>query len=554
MKRKNLRQITAFCLVWFLVFPCFGYDNTKLLSETVYAEETEELGDYKNYSDSSEVDVEIPSAYPASYLDKTSIRGYLSEYVPPTRDQGDYANCSIHAATALAELYAIRHMGMKASKTDFSERHLLRCMFDFNENTTDEEEVGYINSGGAVSHVIFAWSKWQGIADEAIAPYPKTKNGVTPINPSAEWTDESLTTNLVRLSNYYELSLSENIKEIKETIMRNGGVGTGIASDKPLSSFDAIMNGTTWFQNDNSAFYTFGEGFPNHDVVIIGWDDDYPKENFKTMPSSDGAWLVRNSWERSSLNLFGRDTYYWVSYEEQSLPGTVDVFNFQKKSEWMDNNYYYDNIWSGDRGAAGPDDTWYGRTYCSDGIYRVPERGVNLYKGSNVFIANGDGGNEILSSVSFVCLEMDKNYSIQIFKGLSENSLPDEGILVSLTNGIINYSGAEYLTVDLDTPVILKKGERFSVVITLDDGNSCVPWSNSFGPRGRVDTPACAALMPSNERSYYKINDTWYNNWQNELTGEDKTLCISAQTLNMPTLSASPNPVNNSVELTWKRI
>ena len=39
-----------------------------------------------------------------------------------------------------------------------------------------------------------------------------------------------------------------------------------------------------------------GSEEPNHDTVIIGWDDDYPKEKFASAPESDGAFLCINSW------------------------------------------------------------------------------------------------------------------------------------------------------------------------------------------------------------------------------------------------------------------
>ena len=45
-----------------------------------------------------------------------------------------------------------------------------------------------------------------------------------------------------------------------------------------------------------------GSEEPNHDTVIIGWDDDYPKEKFASAPESDGGvslhqQLGRNLWD-----------------------------------------------------------------------------------------------------------------------------------------------------------------------------------------------------------------------------------------------------------------
>lgn len=52
------------------------------------------------------------------------------------------------------------------------------------------------------------------------------------------------------------------------------------------------------------------EEYPNHAVTIIGWDDNYSKDNFVSKPERDGAWIVKNSYgtemiqELSSLKKF----------------------------------------------------------------------------------------------------------------------------------------------------------------------------------------------------------------------------------------------------------
>ena len=57
-----------------------------------------------------------------------------------------------------------------------------------------------------------------------------------------------------------------------------------------------------------------------HAVVVIGWDDTFPKERFmipgRDMPTIDGAWLIRNSWGND--NETHTDGYFWMSYEQQA--------------------------------------------------------------------------------------------------------------------------------------------------------------------------------------------------------------------------------------------
>lgn len=54
-----------------------------------------------------------------------------------------------------------------------------------------------------------------------------------------------------------------------------------------------------------------------HCISIVGWDDNFPKEYFEetAQPSSDGAWLCKNSWGKN----WGDHGYYWISYEDEYL-------------------------------------------------------------------------------------------------------------------------------------------------------------------------------------------------------------------------------------------
>lgn len=78
----------------------------------------------------------------------------------------------------------------------------------------------------------------------------------------------------------------------------------------------------SYTNDDSSAYYCDLEGLTTsqlsgHAIEIVGWDDNYSASNFNSdhRPSSDGAWLCKNSWGTS----YGDRGYFWISYEDQYL-------------------------------------------------------------------------------------------------------------------------------------------------------------------------------------------------------------------------------------------
>ena len=100
-------------------------------------------------------------------------------------------------------------------------------------------------------------------------------------------------------------------QEVKRQIYEHGGVYTAYSQ----SSSCMGNNSTTYYMPPDYNGYYIG-----HAIELVGWDDDFAKENFANplidqLPENNGAWLVRNSW--GDNNKLGG--YFWMSYENKDV-------------------------------------------------------------------------------------------------------------------------------------------------------------------------------------------------------------------------------------------
>ena len=189
----------------------------------------------------------------------------------------------------------------------------------------------------------------------------------------------------------------ENLKEqIKEHISTSGSVKASIY----MPNFDnnvhinlksgAIYNLIDSYEDIKKEMTKKDGVYVNHAVSIIGWDDNYSKDNFSTKPTNNGAWIIRNSYgkaieismeqlrknnpgleDKEIVNTFsasmncnctlsedgqilsvsvGDNGIFYVSYEDAYIySDLLGIENVEDKKDY-DNLYQYDNLGGGEVG------------------------------------------------------------------------------------------------------------------------------------------------------------------------------------------------------------
>ena len=104
-----------------------------------------------------------------------------------------------------------------------------------------------------------------------------------------------------------EYLFKDKPEDIKRCIMEHGGV------------YSSYGHTAACLSRDGLSYYLppdYKGGYSGHSIEVVGWDDNYPRENFNalsdTLPQQNGAWLIKNSWGNNN-SLGG---YFWMSYED----------------------------------------------------------------------------------------------------------------------------------------------------------------------------------------------------------------------------------------------
>ncbi len=212
------------------------------------------------------------------------------------RNQGETNACWTFANLAMLETNLALTGSDKTKVYDFSERHMeyATCRFFANDQINEKGFDRRVNSGGTPSMAIAYLTNGEGAVKEEDMPF-EDKLDTIDIEELQGKEVCSQVYDTVQFPSYSsEDDKTEVMEQIKNHIKNYGAVEAGVYGASLINEC---------YNNDNAAMYCDDEvEFPiNHAVAIVGWDDDFSKDNFNEdhRPENNGAWLVKNSWGKT---------------------------------------------------------------------------------------------------------------------------------------------------------------------------------------------------------------------------------------------------------------
>ena len=376
--------------------------------------------------------------------------------VSTIRNQGSTATC-----WACASLEALESSLLPAKKLLFSVDSMI------NDNSFGLDE----SAGGKYTMALAYLLSWQG---------PILESDVEQAS-----SDEVLQSVHLQEAHFYD---SENLDEIKLAVYQYGGVSSSIYASVSSSN----LAGSSSYNRLTNSYCYVGNSKPNHDVVIIGWDDTYPAKNFSAAVPKDGAFICQNSWGTG----FGDDGVFYISYYDSNIGN--QAVSYVK----VDTNNTYSYIYQSD--LCG----WVGQIgYNKQWAY-----------GANTFVA--DSAQQI-EAAGFYALGENTSYQLYFVSNYENTSSLSEKELVA--SGTLQDKG--YYTIKFNSAKAVEEGESFAIVLYVNTPDTKRPLAVEYATDKMTE-----AVDITDGKGFISNNGL---DWENVEDAVKSNLCIKAYANNI---------------------
>jgi hypothetical protein len=257
----------------------------------------------------------------------------------------------------------------------------------------------------------------------------------------------------------------DSIAAIKSELSAGRGVSIRFYADQAVPGQDVSENGymntKTWAQ------YTYEDQPVTHGVCIVGWDDSITKDTFNSdpakQPPADGAWIVKNSW--------GSETEYTTTESGETI-GFKDwgIVNDEGKHTGYFYLSYYDKsiespesmVFDTDFAEHADGFRVYAHDYMPCTVIDLPDTQSDMTKTANVFV-NEEGVDQEMLAVATRTANAGDEVTYRVYLLAEGATSPEDGELVATQTATYDYRG--FHREKLDTPVTIKNGQRFSIVV-----------------------------------------------------------------------------------------
>ncbi len=414
----------------------------------------------------SEQDTSLPETF---LLSSENIVQGKKSIIPGLKDQGPHNTCWAFSTLGAIESNLLK----KGLYTDFSEAYLAYTPYSGLESFPQiDPHNSYLNNGGSHYIASAVLTGGRGLTSEKEISYDTSSDMIDlMLAQKTKLSSDFIVKNIDYLSPFIAPHRSADQNNLKSILYERKEPAVCY-----VSMDEKYFNYKTCAVNYTDNYHQIDDDHC-HSVMIIGWDDSYSKNNFKTdhIPEKDGAWCA---WSSSSIGENSeKGEILWISYEDNSLCDPVIYSSVEPNS--YQNIYQYDTYgWS----------TSLDCSFMSDG--KTPPGRLNPNKYGSGLMANifKAKNYEYISSVGFYTISENTKYNISIFTDIdipdsseghaqpwNKTQFTDKGGFPVIGSGTIADPG--YHVIDLDKRIPVNKGTYFSVVIEIstDNSNFCFP-------------------------------------------------------------------------------